>query len=194
MRWSDTRGPRPTWPTRRDRVTALLTAAGGEPRGEGPGQAWRTGRYRGPYLRDPLLDAGVLVETLETVTFWSNLDNLKAAVTTALTEALAGQGTQALVMCHISHVYYSGASLYFTVVAAQGEDPITQWHAAKVAANAAIRGTGAAITHHHGVGTDHRETFAEEIGPLAVEVLRAAKHVLDPLGIVNPGVLIGAGT
>jgi alkyldihydroxyacetonephosphate synthase len=175
---------------RRDAVTAVLTGAGGEGLGVEPGEAWRTGRYRGPYLRDPLLDAGVLVETLETVTFWSNLDRLRAAVTDALTGALSADGAPALVMCHISHVYYSGASLYFTVVTAQSDDPIAQWHGAKLAANQAIRAAGAAITHHHGVGTDHRETYAEEIGPLAVEALRAVKRTLDPGGILNPGVLI----
>lgn len=176
---------------RREAASAVLAAAGGTSLGEAAGEAWRTGRYRGPYLRDPLLDAGVLVETLETVTFWSNLDALKNAVTNALTDALAAQGTTPLVMCHISHVYHSGASLYFTVVCAQNDDPVAQWHQAKVAANAAIRSAGAAITHHHGVGTDHRDAFADEIGPLAVDVLRAVKDTLDPTGILNPGVLIG---
>ncbi len=32
----------------------------------GPGSAWLRGRYHGPYLRDELLDRGVMVETLET--------------------------------------------------------------------------------------------------------------------------------
>jgi alkyldihydroxyacetonephosphate synthase len=176
---------------RRKAASAALTAAGGEPLGAEPGEAWRTGRFRGPYLRDPLLDAGVLVETLETVTFWSNLDALKAGVTTALTDALTGQGTPALVMCHISHVYYSGASLYFTVVCAQADDPATQWQRAKAAANAAIR-TAGSISHHHGVGTDHRAALADEIGPLGVDALRAVKLALDPAGILNPGVLIAS--
>lgn len=175
---------------RRAAVTEILLSQGAEPLGTDPGEAWRTGRYHGPYLRDPLLDAGVLVETLETVTFWSNLAALKASVTEALQTALAAQGTPALVLCHISHVYETGASLYFTVVCAQAADPLTQWQAAKTAANRAIRDAGAAITHHHGVGTDHRETYAEEIGPLAIDALRAVKAALDPTGILNPGVLI----
>ena len=175
---------------RRAAASAVLTAAGGECLGPEAGEAWRTGRFRGPYLRDPLLDAGVLVETLETVTFWSNLDALKVAVTAALTEALGADGRVAIVMCHISHVYYSGASLYFTVVCAQADDPVAQWQHAKAAANAAIRASGAAITHHHGVGTDHRAALAEEIGPLGVAALRAVKHALDPVGVLNPGVLI----
>lgn len=175
---------------RRSTVSEILKSLGAEPLGTGPGEAWRAGRYRGPYLRDPLLDAGVLVETLETVTFWSNLSALRSSVTEAVQSALASQGTPALVLCHISHVYETGASLYFTVVCAQAADPLPQWREAKTAANRAIREANAAITHHHGVGTDHRETYAEEVGPLAIEALRAAKAALDPAGILNPGVLI----
>jgi alkyldihydroxyacetonephosphate synthase len=175
--------------SRQKRATKVLLGLGGEPLGEEPGEKWRTGRFRGPYLRDPLLDAGALVETLETVTYWSNVDRLKADVTAALTEALVGQGTQPLVMCHISHVYDAGASLYFTVVCAAKEDPVAQWALAKTAANNAIRAAGASITHHHAVGIDHRETYAEEIGPLAIEILRAVKKTVDPAGILNPGIL-----
>jgi len=168
----------------------VLRDHGGEPLGTEAGEAWRRGRFHGPYLRDPLLDAGALVETLETVTSWSNLGALKAAVTGALESALGEQGTPAIVLCHVSHVYETGASLYFTVACGQTPDPIGQWARAKSAANAAIRAAGAAISHHHGIGRDHRETYAEEIGPLGVEVLRAVKASLDPVGILNPGVLV----
>lgn len=177
--------------TRRAAASAVLAGAGGEDLGTGPGQAWRTGRYQAPYLRDPLLDAGALVETLETASFWSNLGGLRAAVTSALTETLTAQGTPPVVLCHLSHVYETGASLYFTVLCAQGRDPLAQWAAAKGAANTAIRGAGAAITHHHGVGTDHRQVYHQEVGPLAIEALRAVKRTLDPAGILNPGVLLG---
>jgi alkyldihydroxyacetonephosphate synthase len=177
--------------SRRAAASAVLAAAGGEALGTGPGEAWRVGRYLAPYLRDSLLDKGAFVETLETATFWSNLAHLRAAVTTALTATLAEMGTPPVVLCHISHVYEAGASLYFTILCAQDDDPIAHWHTAKLAANAAIRAAGATITHHHGVGTDHRDTYAQEIGPLAVEVLRAVKNTLDPAGILNPGVLIG---
>ena len=36
-----------------------------------------------------------------------------------------------LVMCHISHVYPAGASLYYTVACAQAPDPIAQRATAK---------------------------------------------------------------
>ncbi|MBD3944835.1 FAD-binding oxidoreductase [Nocardioides ganghwensis] len=172
---------------RRDAVTAALTRLGGTPLGTEPGDKWVQGRFHAPYLRDALLDHGVLVETLETATFWSNRGRLYADVKAALTGAL-GEG--ALVLCHVSHVYETGCSLYFTVAVRQGDDPIAQWQAAKAAASDAIIAAGATITHHHAVGTDHRPWFAEEVGEVGVRVLRAVKAELDPAGILNPGVLV----
>jgi alkyldihydroxyacetonephosphate synthase len=154
------------------------------------GADWYEQRYRGPYLRDALLDAGALVETLETATFWSGIEHLYDAVRGTLQTTLSELGTPPVVLCHISHVYRSGACLYFTVAAAQLEDPLAQWSAAKAAASDAILAAGGSITHHHGVGIDHREHYAREVGPLAVEALRAVKATLDPAGILNPGVLI----
>jgi alkyldihydroxyacetonephosphate synthase len=172
---------------RRAAVTAVLAGLGGTALGEGPGQAWVDGRFHAPYLRDSMLDVGVLVETLETATFWSNLERLYADVRAALASAL---GDPTLVLCHISHVYETGCSLYFTVATAAGADPLARWGAAKAAASDAMIAAGATITHHHAVGTDHKPWLAEEIGPLGVSILRAVKADLDPTGILNPGVLI----
>ncbi|MBV6727936.1 FAD-binding oxidoreductase [Nocardioides daeguensis] len=172
---------------KRAAVTEALTALGGTPQGSGPGEAWAHGRFNAPYLRDSLLDVGVLVETLETATFWSNRENLYARVKAALEESL-GEGT--MVLCHISHVYPTGCSLYFTVAAPAGDDPLGRWLPAKAAACEAIVAAGAAITHHHAVGTDHKPYLTAEIGEIGVEVLRAVKRAVDPAGILNPGVLI----
>ena len=95
-----------------------------------------------------------------------------------------------MVLCHISHVYETGCSLYFTVAQKAAEDPLSQWLAAKAAACDAITAVGATITHHHAVGTDHKPWLAAEIGDLGVSVLRAVKADLDPTGVLNPGVLI----
>lgn len=170
--------------------SAELARMGGESLGSEDGQQWAEGRFHGPYLRDTLLDRGILVETLETATFWSNVDTLYAKVKGALETALAEQGSPAIVLCHISHVYETGASLYFTVAAKQLDDPVTQWEAAKAAASEAMIECGATITHHHAVGRDHKPWFAREIGPIGVGILRAVKQQLDPSGIMNPGVLI----
>lgn len=167
-------------------VTAALTELGGRPQGAEPGEAWAHGRFNAPYLRDSLLDNGVLVETLETVTFWSNRENLYTRVKSALEAALPG----AMVLCHVSHVYATGCSLYFTVAAPGGDDLLATWLPAKAAACEAIVAAGASITHHHAVGTDHKPYLTAEIGEVGVAVLRAVKNAVDPTGILNPGVLI----
>jgi alkyldihydroxyacetonephosphate synthase len=176
--------------SRHAETRAVLEAHGGTSLGDAPARAWEHGRFGAPYLRDSLLSAGALCETLETATNWNNVGALKAAVTDVLTTSLAQTGTPALVLCHISHVYPTGASLYFTVVAGQRGNPIEQWRKAKAAASDAMVRNGGTITHHHAVGADHRPWMRDEVGDLGVEVLRAVKAVLDPAGILNPGKLI----
>lgn len=175
---------------RRESTTTLLTGLGGQGLGEAGGAAWARGRFHGPYLRDSMLDVGVLVETVETVTFWSRLRVVYDAVKQALESTLGHDGRPVLVLCHISHVYETGASLYFTIATRQDDDPVAQWRAAKAAASDAIIRSGASITHHHAVGRDHKPWLAEEIGPVGVEMLRAVKARIDPTGVLNPGVLV----
>jgi alkyldihydroxyacetonephosphate synthase len=174
---------------RRQAVSAHLTRAGATTV-PGAGDGWARDRYRGPYLRDSLLDAGALVETLETATFWSSLEPLYDAVTTALRDSLTAQGTPPVILGHVSHVYPSGASLYFTVACAQAGDPGAQWRQAKAAASEAILAAGGSISHHHGVGRDHVEWLEREVGSLSTALLRAAKRTVDPAGILNPGILV----
>jgi alkyldihydroxyacetonephosphate synthase len=178
---------------RRASALASVRAHGGLAVGRSPGEAWRKGRFAAPYLRDELLTHGVMVETLETATQWSNLRALHRAVGAAIEQALAGCRTPGIVMCHVSHLYETGASLYFTFVARQrSEDAIGQWHTVKEAASAAIVHGGGTITHHHAVGRDHAPWLAAEVGPTGVAALRALKRELDPDGIMNPGKLLGA--
>jgi alkyldihydroxyacetonephosphate synthase len=176
---------------RRKRALELARRGGGLAVGRSPGEAWRKGRFSAPYLRDELLTQGVMVETLETATSWSNLRALHRAVATAIADALAAQGTPGLVMCHVSHLYETGASLYFTFLARQREGAeLEQWAAVKRAASEAIVAGGGTITHHHAVGRDHAPWLADEVGREGVAVLRALKGELDPAGIMNPGKLL----
>jgi len=58
----------------------LMAGLGGTSLGEAPARAWESGRFNAPYLRDSLLAAGALCETLETATDWSKHPALKVAV------------------------------------------------------------------------------------------------------------------
>jgi alkyldihydroxyacetonephosphate synthase len=184
-------GAEDTVPHRRARGAELLRRAGGLAIGRSPGRAWEAGRFAGPYLRDDLLTLGVMAETLETATQWSNLERLYAAVGGALRDALAARGTAPLVLCHVSHLYPSGASLYFTFIARQQAGAeLDQWRAAKRAATDAVLAAGGTLTHHHAVGRDHAPWLAGEVGNCGVAALRAVKRELDPTGIMNPGKLV----
>ena len=170
---------------RRRATTAVLRRHGAAPLGAGPGRAWARGRFHAPYLRDDLLARGVMVETLETATTWSSLEHLYTSVRTALGEHAP------FVACHVSHLYATGASLYFTFLARQDvADPIGQWQRAKHAACDAIIAAGGTITHHHAIGRDHAAWLAAEDGQTGVAALRALKAELDPQGIMNPGKLL----
>jgi alkyldihydroxyacetonephosphate synthase len=175
----------------RARAAEILAESGADELGSEIGEGWLGHRFDAPYLRDPLLDAGVLTETFETVTAWGGLIELYEQLKATVAESLTGVGNP-LVWCHISHVYPTGASLYFTVAAPLGERPLERWLTAKRAAGDAIAAAGASITHHHAVGTDHAPWMAAEVGEIGLEVLRAVKQRLDPDGVMNPGKLIGS--
>jgi alkyldihydroxyacetonephosphate synthase len=178
-------GSEATIKRRRGEAARALRRAGAWPATQRAGREWVHSRFAGPYLRDGLMDRGVMVETLETATSWSNLARLHDAVRDALPGVLVG--------CHVSHLYPTGASLYFTVFGRRDDaDPAGQWRRLKSAATDAIVDAGGTITHHHAVGRDHAPWMADEDGALGVELLRAVKERCDPAGIMNPGKLLPA--
>ncbi|HEY8377648.1 MAG TPA: FAD-binding oxidoreductase, partial [Nannocystis sp.] len=174
------------------RTRALIGRLGGVHVGAGVGRKWYERRFAMPYLRDPLLDRGIAVETLETSARWVDLLDLYRGVHRALADALrdnaADEDARAIVMCHVSHGYTDGASLYFTVIFPQKQGAeVEQWLAIKRAATDAIVAGGGTISHHHGVGTDHAPWLAREKGPIGIAALAGLKASLDPNGTCNPG-------
>jgi alkyldihydroxyacetonephosphate synthase len=170
----------------RARALAILAEHGAIELGPAIGEGWLAHRFDAPFLRDQLLDAGVLTETIETATSWSKVPELYASLRDTAVAGLAGVGN-AVVWCHISHVYQTGASLYFTIAAPLGDDPSKRWLTAKRVIGDKIAEHGATITHHHAVGIDHAPWMKAEVGELGLEVMRAVKQKLDPNGVMNPG-------
>jgi alkyldihydroxyacetonephosphate synthase len=163
-----------------------------EPSGSGAGAvgAWREAFIAMPYLRDALLQLGVLSDTFESAITWDRWPAFHAAVTGAVREAL---GEPCRVTCRMTHVYPDGPAPYFTVIApARRGDELAQWDEMKRAAGDAIIAAGGTITHHHAVGRDHRDWYDEQRPDLFAAALRAAKSAVDPGGVLNPGVLVDA--
>lgn len=178
-----------------ERTRAIVERNDGVHMGERLGEGWYEGRFAGPYIRDPMLDRGLVVETLETSTAWSNLLNLHEVMTKTLEDAIGANAispeAKSIVMAHVSHAYVDGASLYFTFLFPRDLDrPAEQFGAIKHTACEALLANGGTISHHHGVGTDHAPYLEREKGPVGTAVLRSIRTQIDPKGTLNPGKLL----
>jgi alkyldihydroxyacetonephosphate synthase len=158
--------------------------------------AWRDAFLGAPYLRDMLVAMGILSETFETAITWERFPDLHRRVTTAaeaaMREVCGGEGR---IYCRFTHVYAGGPAPYFTVIApARRGEEVEQWGAIKRAVSDALIAEGATITHHHAVGRDHRPWYDTQRPAPFAAALAGAKAVVDPQGIMNPGVLIDLPT
>ena len=173
-------------------IKAVLRKSGGvllpNPVSSAMGKAWKGERFRLPYLRDPMMNHGLFIDTPETAATWTKLDTLYSAV--KMRFARDKMLSKFLCGCHLSHAYPDGASLYFTFMGVtHPADPLGQWEYMKAAATDALVSAGGAISHHHGIGYDHRRWMHEQHGDTGITVLRGIKHTLDPQGLLNPGKL-----
>jgi len=176
--------------------SALTLCGGGEVQPGGDEEQWRGAFLQAPYLRDTLVGLGILAETFETAVTWERLEGLVThvrAVTHDAVEQLCGHPGR--VTCRLTHVYPDGAAPYFTVLAPvpRGEE-IAIWDEIKARVGDALLAQGGTITHHHAVGRDHVPWYARQRPDAHAAVLGAAKQALDPVGILNPGVLGLGGT
>jgi len=110
-----------------------------------------------------------------------------------LFESILKTAPGALVLCHLSHAYRDGASLYFIFMARQqpGHE-LEQWQTIKTAATETILKHGGALSHHHGVGSIHKPWIRDYLGLEGLNLLKQLKKTLDPHNVMNPGKLMGS--
>jgi alkyldihydroxyacetonephosphate synthase len=153
---------------------------------------WKKMFLRGPYLRDALVEMGMIVETFETAVCWNRFEELHRALSRAANEAGEKICGSVVVSSRVTHVYPDGAAPYFTVIApGMPNGQVRQWDELKAAVSEVILAEGGTITHHHAVGRDHRPWYDRQRPALFGDALVAAKRRLDPHGILNPGCLLG---
>jgi len=160
------------------------------------GRQWHRGRFRTPYLRNALWEAGYAIDTLETAVAWDRVPAMAAGLAPQLRRGLATEDERVHAFTHLSHVYPTGSSLYTTYVFRVADDPdatVERWRRLKEAASETIVRLGGTISHQHGVGSDHAAYLAAEKGELGMATLRDLARRFDPAGIMHPGVLLQDG-
>lgn len=186
-------GPAPRTKPVRDRVMRTCKAHGAFDLGRGPGNAWKRSRYDVPYLRDYMMDFALLCDAFETATLWPRVLPLYEDAVASLRAAyLRETGHDGYLGCHISHLYGTGACLYFTigVQAREGATPAeinAQYAAIKRAASDAFARNGGTLSHHHGVGYEHAPWMDQDHSEPARRAIDRIKDELDPEGIMTPG-------
>lgn len=171
-------------------IEGLITKGGGFVLPGKSAGAWEDNRFSLPYLRDTLVGHKVLIDTFETVTYWDNLKPLYEGIKKAVADKCDYFEKGGMLFCHVSHIYHTGASLYFSLLAKQEEGrEIEQWEQLKGIVSEAIVEYGGAISHHHGIGKDHQKWYLEQLSDDSRALLGAVKKHLDPKKILNPGKL-----
>jgi alkyldihydroxyacetonephosphate synthase len=173
-------------------VGRIVARHGGICIGAGPGELYDQKKFDTPYIRDYLLDRGVLADVSETAAPWSELGTLHANVTAAARARFEELGVRGYIMCHLSHSYHSGACLYFTfaVVPSGKRDGIDEYGVVKSAIQQAFVDNGGTLSHHHAVGTEHAEWLEQDISAPGVGMLRALFEGTDPGANLNPGKIV----
>ena len=182
------------------RCVPVLKSHGAFMLGTGVGERWSSDKFNLPYIRDAVMDFGVRVDVAETATSWSKLLPLYEETIATIRNRYEADGKRGYAGCHLSHSYETGACLYFTWAVRQEDDPkkeLEGYYGYKRAITDLFVASGATLSHHHAVGTEHRDWMEREIGPTGVRALVGLKASLDPDSIMNPGKLIpevpGAG-
>lgn len=173
-------------------AVAILKRFGAFPLGASVGKTWSRDKYNIPYLRDYLMDRGVMCDVAETATTWDNVVNLHEKTVAAVREIFAKErGGYGFIGCHISHTYETGACLYFTYGTSQIEGrELEQYYGYKRRITDVFMQNGASLSHHHAVGYEHMPWMQQEVSPAGLQALHAVKRALDPRGTLNPGKLL----
>jgi alkyldihydroxyacetonephosphate synthase len=163
---------------------------------KGAAGAWRDAFLRLPFLRDEATRHGAILDTFESAITWDRFEAFYEGVRQEVGDAIQRiTGNDAPLACRFTHVYPDGPAPYFTYAVMGSRDgdlhsAISMWREIKAASNAAVVRHGGTSTHHHAVGRDHRDAYELEVPALMRAALAGAKAVLDPRGVMNPGVLI----
>jgi alkyldihydroxyacetonephosphate synthase len=178
--------------TQRRLVGKIVSRFGGLCIGSSPGELYDQKKFDTPYIRDFLLDRGAPADVSETSASWGRLKPLYDDVMAAAHGAFGSLGVTGYIMCHLSHSYHSGACLYFTFAfnPSGRRAAIEEYDVVKAAIQQQFIDSGATLSHHHAVGTEHAQWLAQDISPAGVAMVQALFDGVDPGANLNPGKIV----
>ncbi|MEM3068043.1 MAG: FAD-binding oxidoreductase [Thermoplasmata archaeon] len=156
--------------------------------GSMPSKFWLKSRYDRPYMYNELLKHGIVAETIETSTVWSNAYSLYRNVTLSFNDTLEKNGVSGLIMCHASHEYLTGTALYFTFIFYSKDERKKYLTILRNAVIKSIIESGGSISHHHGIGTYLGDELKSYKGN-AYNIIKALKNNLDPDNMLNSEII-----
>ncbi len=119
-----------------------------------PARLWERDRYLRPGLANLLWKAGYIPDTLETAANWEYLPDLYRDVRDSFYQMREQYGFRGVIMAHVSHLYRSGACIYFTfVISTEFDREMETLSAVRDGIIRAFLRHHGAITHHHGMGS-----------------------------------------
>lgn len=175
-------------------VSKIVRRHGGMGVGKGPGSLYDQKKYDTPYIRDFMLDRGLVADVSETSTPWAYAEQIHTNTVAAFQRAMDEIGVRGVVFCHLSHSYHSGACQYFTFAIADSSPDAekTYDHAKRVIQQSFMDNHGT-VSHHHGVGEEHSPWMDQDISPAGVFIQQALFDGVDPGRNLNPGKIIHEG-
>src|SRR5918996_329209 len=125
---------------------------------------------------------------------WRRCACRSSATRAARNGAFDRLGVPGYLMCHLSHSSPAGACLYFTFALnpPADRDALEDYGVVKRAIQQAFVDSGATLSHHHAVGTEHAQWLEEDISTPGVAMLRALFEGTDPGANLNPGKIVAA--
>jgi len=163
----------------------------------------------GKALEDEIIDDAVIAANLsQRLGFWKLRDEMSAAqkpeggsikhdvsVPVAAVPAFIAEANAAvvkLIPCArpVPFGHLGDGNIHYNVsqpVGAEPADFLARWHDVNAVVFDIVLKMGGSISAEHGIGVLKRDELPEVKDKVAIELMRAVKAMLDPLGIMNPG-------
>ncbi|WP_024513689.1 FAD-binding oxidoreductase [Bradyrhizobium sp. Tv2a-2] len=160
-------------------------------------------------LEDEIIDDAVIAANLsQRLGFWKLRDEMSAAqkpeggsikhdisVPVAAVPAFIAEADAAVVKLipgarPVPFGHLGDGNIHYNVsqpVGARSADFLARWHDVNAVVFDIVLKMGGSISAEHGIGVLKRDELPDVKDKVAIELMRAVKAMLDPLGIMNPG-------